>query len=131
MANIVATDKPNAIETKFEITAHGEKIKFYITKPHQASKGSVAEWGKEDQIIPFFWVTTTAVEHEANMTFKHVNVDGTRIPVLTNNRIVKRMNVLQYFKEAAVKTPLEGVLSTATSSAPEPKAKGKKRPRVR
>ena len=55
--------------------------------------------GKDDSIIPYYWIGPTSEESEANMALQKAEVDGIQIPVLTNSRGLKKMTQLSYFKQ--------------------------------
>ena len=70
-----------------------------MTRPPQPSKAVVDSWEKIDTVSPFFWVTATGVQQDANMGFHTIKVDGVPVRVLQNKRGVKCMDILRYFQE--------------------------------
>ena len=80
---------------------------FYINKQSQPSK-AFAEWAAETTINPFFWVTPTSEKEEANMTFHTIKHGACSFQVLKNDRKVKAMTQLQFYKEATEAVALAG-----------------------
>ena len=80
---------------------------FYINKQSQPSK-AFAEWAAETVINPFFWVTPTSEKEEANMTFHTIKRGACSFQVLKNDRKVKAMTQLQFYKEATEAVALAG-----------------------
>ena len=67
-----------------------------------------AEWAEETAINPFFWVTPTSEKEDANMTFRTIKHGACSFQVLKNDRKVKAMTQLQFYKGATEAVALAG-----------------------
>ena len=123
---------PWGYDTHYGIKVGRDLWRFYITKPSQPTK-AFAEWKATDCVNPFFWVTPTSIEEDANRVFRtvgDVDEDGTKFQVLINKRGVKDKTALHYYKEAAAVVPLVGAkvekgIPAAKDAAPKAEAASK------
>ena len=88
-----------------------------MTRPPQPSKAVVDSWEKSDTVSPFFWVTATGVQQDANMGFHTIKVDGVPVRVLQNKSGVKCMDVLRYFQEVCTLTKTWGLIRKTLSTS--------------
>ena len=98
-----------------------------MAKPPQPSKANVADWADNDSVNPYFWITTTTEQTEANMVEKTVKHDHISFTILVNKRGVEKFELLQTFRPEKVHEPLAGVVAKAKAvpkvAAPKPKGK--------
>ena len=94
-----------------EVEHDDQTFDFFISKPIQPTK-PFDKWktsdGTEVIVNPYFWVTTTPSEKNANMVHTVVQKDGCKFRILTNTRAVQPMEQLCVFKAATEHAPLEG-----------------------
>lgn len=79
----------------------GTSYCFSLTEPPRARNIKSDDWKDEVVFVPFWWVSTTSVAGDANLTpKKHVVKDaGVTFTVLVNNKAIKAHERLLIFKE--------------------------------
>lgn len=132
------TSTKGAFETGHSIKGDdNETVAFYINKPVQPNEARVDDWDENAKVTPFCWVTSTATKEDANVDLKFTKVDGVSIPIMQNTRNIKRFDLIQFFKAASTRSPLEGVTvernavdgkgkAEAKAKAPKAKTTGKR-----
>ena len=117
VSNITTSFKAGMYETGLKRKICSEEVCFYMTRPPQPSKAVVDSWEKSDAVSPFFWVTATGQQQDANMGFHTIKVDGVPVRVLQNKRGVKCMDVLRYFQEVCTLTKTWGLIKKTFSTS--------------
>ena len=119
MSTITIYGSASSVNTGHSIKIGEDVHTFSINRTAQPKGVNVAEWGADDTINPAWWVGTTSVQDDANVAWKTVTYGEVKIPVLTNAKPIKKDTLIQLFKVAITKRPLEGanVVSTPVAKA--------------
>ncbi len=113
MANLTIT-KGSGLDLDMQVGSGQTKLRFFVVKPSQPTK-AFDEW-KHESVNPFWGVGSTHNQADANLKYQIVKIDDISFQVLTTRRSVKKMDVLQYYKEALVATPLKDATSVETKA---------------
>ena len=110
-SSLSASRGASALDLDFQVGGWedgSEVVNVFMTKPSQPIK-AFNEWKDTDVVVPFFWVTPTSDEGEANMICKPYVQGDVTITIMTNKKQVPRMTPLRYFQAKTSAIPLDGV----------------------